>query len=287
MTEPDNDTHTPVRPAAGHARRQSSLAGFKPFLLAGLLVVIGLLVGLNFLLGGSGDSSAPDAPVAGAITIGPPPGGFPTERDTPLAPPSEPPALPSGGTPSGSAPVSPSEFTFYETLKKPSHDPGATVGLTPPKSPSNPPARTAPAPSAPASAAKATAEPPKPAPSKSAAAATPAAPSHAAAPKPVPAKNRVIETTTAGHGAHQYTIQVAAFRQQEMAEQMIKELNKKGHEAYLATASSSDGNGKTYRVRVGRFATREEADRTAKQLAANGKLHPFITTIDPGTSKKG
>jgi cell division septation protein DedD len=80
---------------------------------------------------------------------------------------------------------------------------------------------------------------------------------------------------------------VAAFRQQEMAEQMIRELNKKGHEAYLATASSSNGDGKTYRVRVGRFATREEADRAAKQLAAKGKLHPFITTINPEAAKKG
>jgi len=260
--ESGNKTGTPMRSASGHAKRpQSSLAGLKPFLLAGLLVVIGLLVGLNFLLGGSGESSAPNAePVPGAMTIGPPPGGPPpggVSSDQLTTPSSPSPGSPTAGNP----PVAPSEFTFYETLKKSSTDPAATVGLTPQKSP----------PKAPAKAAQSK-TPAKAAPQKPAA-------------KPAPARNRVIDTTTADNSAFHYTVQVAAFRQQAMAEQMIGALNKKGHEAYLATASSSSGT--TYRVRVGRFATREEADRLAKQLAAKERLHPFITTVDPGASKKG
>lgn len=273
--EPENEERATARAASGHARRpQSSLAGLKPFLLVGLLVVIGLLVGLNFLLGG-GESSAPNAePVPGAMTIGPPPGGFPSERAEQKGPP----APSSGPSAARGAPVAPSEFTFYETLKKQSHDPGGTVGLTPSNAPS-----TAPVPSKSTTAAT----PPKsaaPAPSKSTTAAVPP-PSHAEAPKPAPAKNRVIDTTTARNSGLRYTIQVAAFGQQSMAEQMIKALNKKGHDAYLVTASSS--NGKTYRVRVGRFATREEADRVAKQLATKERLHPFIATIDPGSLQKG
>jgi cell division septation protein DedD len=263
-TEPRNDERPPARAAGGHARQpQSSLAGLKPFLLAGLLVVIGLLVGLNFLLGGSGESSAPSItePVPGAMTIGPPPGGELSEQEAPrsaTAP--SPPDHAAGSTPAGSAPVSPSEFTFYETLKKPSNDPAGTVGL----SPSNTPAK----------------------PSKSTVSAPAPSPRPAAAPKPAPTKNRVIDTTTAENGGLHYTVQVGAFRQQAQAEEMIKGLNKRGHEAYLATASSSDGDGKTYRVRVGRFTTREAADRAAKRLAAREGLHPFIATIDPGASKK-
>ena len=262
LTAPDDDDPAPA-PAptrsAGHAKRQSSLAGLKPFLLAGLLVVIGLLIGLNFLLDGSGDVSTNSAPTPGAITIGPPPGQEmkPPQKgpEPPGSPASPSTALSTDSTTAGKAPTTPSEFTFYETLKKPPHDPAATVGLTPSK-----------------------AAPPK-------SAEAPAA--SAASPKPAPAKHGVIETTTAQNGKFRYTIQVGAFRQQSVADGLIAKLNKKGHDAYLVTASSPNGDGTTYRVRVGRFATHEEADRTAKQLAATEKLHPFITTIGPETEKKG
>jgi len=263
LTAPDDDEPAPAPPpptrSSSH-RRQSSLAGLKPFLLAGLLVVIGLLIGLNFLLDGTGEVSTNPAPTPGSITIGPPPGGQPQDRTTAPVPPAEP-SAPPAGAPAGSidkgqAPTAPSEFTFYETLKKPSHDPAGTVGLTPPK----PAAKQAPSKSAEAPAAES---------------------------KPSPAKNHVIETTTARNGKFHYTIQVAAFRQQSVADGLIAKLNKKGHDAYLVTASSPNGDGTTYRVRVGRFATHEEADRTAKQLAATEKLHPFITTIGPEAEKKG
>jgi DedD protein len=257
ITEPRNEAR-PTAQASGHAKRPpSSLAGLKPFFLAGLLVVIGLLVGLNFLLGGSGESSPTNAePTPGAITIGPPPGG---SLSGDVSPGQETPPSPPGSTSSGQTVVTPSEFTFYETLKKAPHDPAATVGLTPPKAP----AKAAP----PKSAAK-------PAPSKSVAAKL----------KPAPAKNHVIDTTTADNSTFHYTVQVASFRQQSMAEEMIKALNKKGHHAYLARGVFSEGV--TYRVRVGRFATREAADRAAKQLAAKEKLHPFIATVEPESSKK-
>jgi DedD protein len=253
ITEPRNEARLTAR-ASGHAKRPtSSLVGLKPFLLAGLLVVIGLLVGLNFLLGDSGESSPTNGePTPGAITIGPPPGGSlssdasPGQETPPTATTPGTSMSATGSTPSGQAPITPSEFTFYETLKKAPHDPAATVGLTPQKSQPKARSKTAPKPAA----------------------------------KPAPAKNRVIDTTTADKSTFHYTVQVAAFRQKSMAEEMIKALSKKGHEAYLMTASLSDGV--TYRVRVGRFATREEADRTAEQLAAKEKLHPFITTIEPG-----
>jgi len=269
-TDPQNELKPIVR-VSGHAKRPaSSLAGLKPFLLAGLLVVIGLLIGLNFLLGGAGDSSAPNSePTPGAITIGPPPGGRLSTGDSPgkktppastLSGPSQP-----GAAPSGRSSVAPSEFTFYESLKKPPHDPAATVGLTPPSSPAKPASKPASSPSAVADS-------------------KPAKPPSAA--KPPASKTHVIDTKTAENRSLFYTVQVAAFREQSMAEEVIKALNKKGHDAYLATASSPDG-GKTYRVRVGRYSTRGEADRVARLLATKEKFHPFVATVEPETEKKG
>lgn len=272
--DPQNEMRPTARPA-GHVKRPpSSLAGLKPFLLAGLLVVIGLLVGLNFLLGGSGESSPPTEPVAGSMTIGPPPGGVlsqgrssgqetPPTSTTGVSPTSSP-----GSTTSGQTPVTPSEFTFYETLRKAPHDPAAAVGLTAPKAPAKP--------APPKSAAKSVQSKPAAAPTKSSTTNS----------KPTPSKNRVIDTMTADNSTFHYTVQVAAFRQQSMAEEMIKALNKKGHDAYLATGASPDGDGVTYRVRVGRFTTKEEADHAAKLLAAKEKLHPFVATVEPESSKK-
>jgi cell division septation protein DedD len=257
ITEPRNEARPTAR-ASSHAKRPpSSLAGLKPFLLAGILVVMGLLIGLNFLLGGSGESSPMNAePTPGAIAIGPPPGGSLSSdvspgEETPLTATTPGPSTsPTDAHPSDQAPVTPSEFTFYETLKKAPHDPAATVGLTPKKSATK--------------QAK-----PKPA---------------VALSKPAPAKHHVIDTTTADNSTFHYTVQVASFRQQSMAEKMIKALNKKGHKAYMTTGASSDGV--TYRVRVGRFTTRKEADHAAKQLAAKEQLHPFIATVEPELSEK-
>jgi cell division septation protein DedD len=228
-----------------HVRRsRSPLSSLKPFLLVGLVVVIGLLVGLGTLLRTSdtapqdgvvtdrtaiNGADGEDQPlVPGAITVGPAP-------NTTFAP---------GAAGAAAAPVTPSEFTFYETLKKPPQDPAATVGLAPaPKS-------------------------------------TPASKS---APSPAPAAKvpRVIETAAAQTPAARYTVQVAAFRQQPIADRLIADLTRKGHDAYLVTTQLPDGT--TYRVRVGKFATREEAARAAKRLAAEEKVSPFVATVGPNS----
>ncbi|MEW6325597.1 MAG: SPOR domain-containing protein [Nitrospirota bacterium] len=227
------------------AAARSSISGLKPFLLVGVLVVIGLLVSLGALLRRSDR-------VDGAFTeqvreeerLGEGPAGEPTPGAMTIGRPTE----AASGDPAAPAmdgqPVSPSEFTFYETLKKPPQDPAATVGLAPA---------------------------PKPAAASKPAAAKPAAQSG----------SRVIDTAEAGASALRYTVQVGAFRQQPVAEQMIATLNRKGHDAYLMVAQLPDGV--TYRVRVGKFATREEANRAAKGLAAKEGLHPFVATIQPNS----
>ena len=235
---------------------RSPISGLKPFLLVGLLVVIGLLVGLGALLrpsdqmagdlrterieevGRAGDALEEEL-VPGAMTIGRPT-DQPMERDQASS-------AADAATPAPS--VTPSEFTFYETLKKPPRDLAATVGLTPPKPAPNPPKADA----------------------SSVQSSKPAAKS----------ASRVIETATAQSDTLRYTVQVGAFHQQPMAERLISELNRKGHHAYLMAAPVPDGM--TYRVRVGKFATREEAAQAAKRLAAQEGLHPFIATIPPNS----
>ena len=246
--EPD-ETPPPSRMMGrSHSSPRSSISGLKPFVLAGLLVVIGLLVGLGALLrqsdeiGGEAvtEQVAEDGPTVGAPSDEPVPGAMNIGRR-----PGSPTNADRNGPAAGAAdqPAPASEFTFYETLKKPSQDPAANVGFAPP------PAVAKPAPLG-------------------------VAPRGEAKPS-----SKVIETAGAGASSVRYTVQVGAFRQQPMAEEMIAKLNKKGHDAYLMVAQLPDGM--TYRVRVGKFATREEAKRAAEGLAAKEGLHPFVATVQP------
>jgi cell division septation protein DedD len=236
---------------------RSPIAGLKPFILVGLVAVAGLLVGLDLLLHHGDETSlsqtgiegSQDTLTPGAITIGEPPA--PTVADNPSTEATTPTAPSEDSTPA-------SEFTFYETLKKPPHDPAGTVGLLPKSTPAEPPTK----PAAPvAKAAKHSAP-------KSAA--------HASSPA-----GHVIATASVADGKLHYTVQVGAFREQPQAERLKADLTRKGHEAYVMSAKLPDGM--TYRVRVGKFTTRDEATAAAKQLAAIEGLHPFVATVQPNS----
>ena len=293
------------RPAAPKVSRQlgnrSPLAGFKPFLLAGLVVVIGLLVGLSLLLRQSGKSeSAPTTEVLtdkngpivpGAVSVGHAPSDSFAD-DGPLT---------DGSLSTPSKPASPSEYTFYETLKKSPKEPGSTAALTP-KPKNAPPAANAmlpppipppviatktppPAAAAPVKTADATPPPSSAVPALQAAA-TPStakpAPSSAEAAAPAPKVATAVPPSAkpaAPKVIPRYTVQVAAFTTQADAEKLIAQLHKKGHAAYLLATQLSTGM--SYRVRVGKYATREEATKAAQQLAAKEKLHPFVAALPP------
>lgn len=74
-----------------------------------------------------------------------------------------------------------------------------------------------------------------------------------------------------------WTVQVSSFRSRTLAEALRRELVAKGYDAYLVTIDSQDGRVR-YRVRVGSFATRGEADEVAARLRAERNLNPFVTT---------
>ena len=73
-----------------------------------------------------------------------------------------------------------------------------------------------------------------------------------------------------------YTVQVVAYRARPAAEEMERKLREAGFDAYVATISGDDSR-TTYRVRVGSFATRGEAQRMAERLRSERGLSPYVT----------
>lgn len=72
-----------------------------------------------------------------------------------------------------------------------------------------------------------------------------------------------------------WTVQLNAFRQERDASGLAKRLKDKGYDAYVA---STEIKGKTwYRVRVGHFATREEARALQEKLRAKENFTKSMT----------
>jgi cell division protein FtsN len=61
------------------------------------------------------------------------------------------------------------------------------------------------------------------------------------------------------------TIQVASLKDRKTASDMIARLKKKGYSAYITKAEVS-GKGTWYRIRIGSFNTREEAEKIRNRL---------------------
>jgi len=152
----------------------------------------------------------------------------------------------------------------------------------------NPPPETAqPAPKESAAAASTPAGPARPIPSEetrqakkqatvaapptstqppSSAATRPAAPATATAP-PLAAPG--VEVGSA------FTVQVAASRNQQDAEKLVKELKARGYAVFVVTPEFAHANDNLFRVQVGPFATREEAEQVRAKIAKEG-FKPFI-----------
>ena len=80
----------------------------------------------------------------------------------------------------------------------------------------------------------------------------------------------------AASSSQAWTLQVSSFRSRALAEEQMKRLTGKGYDAYLTVVQSENGQTR-YRVRVGSFATRTEAEQIAERLRADLKLNPFVT----------
>jgi cell division septation protein DedD len=79
---------------------------------------------------------------------------------------------------------------------------------------------------------------------------------------------------TSGQGMH--TVQVGSYRSKMQASTLVEKLNKKGYPAYLIEASIPQ-KGLWYRIRVGYFQTREEAEKISSEIKEKEKLFNYVT----------
>ena len=89
--------------------------------------------------------------------------------------------------------------------------------------------------------------------------------------KPAPAAAVPASTEPAGAG---FAIQVAALREREEADVIVKRLAGKGYPAYVVAPAK--GAPPVFRVRVGKFKDRNEADTVAARLQKEEQFKPWI-----------
>jgi len=101
------------------------------------------------------------------------------------------------------------------------------------------------------------------------------APPPVPAPKPQPpvvSSVTVPQSTTPGDG---YVIQVAAMLGHTDADAMAKRLSSKGYNAFILPLGETTPT--RYRVRVGKFKTKHEAETVAARLQKEEQFKPWIT----------
>jgi cell division septation protein DedD len=112
----------------------------------------------------------------------------------------------------------------------------------------------------------------KPAGEKPAQRAAPAATNAEPPPAPAPAPSADASPEPGGPG---YAVQIAALNVRSEAEAIAKRLSSKGYSAYVLAPAS--GTPAVYRVRVGKFPTRREADAMAARLKRDEQFNPWVT----------
>jgi DedD protein len=163
---------------------------------------------------------------------------------------------PERGRPAQPAPV----LSFYQELTAP-------ITAAPPLPPKPRPARPAtPEPVNPETPRRPA---PEPEPTPPVTAPAPAAAPALAPPPARPATERSLPE-------RRFTIQIASFKSRPQAETMRRALVDGGYDAYVSEGESA--NGARYRVRVGSYASRDDAQQAAQRLAGERRVSTFITT---------
>lgn len=93
-------------------------------------------------------------------------------------------------------------------------------------------------------------------------------------PPPVPAAVRTSKPATA-EAAGGYVVQVAAVKVRSEADTIAKRLASKGFPSFVTSPSAGDA--RVYRVRVGKYSDRREAESVARRLEKEEQLKPWIT----------
>jgi DedD protein len=104
---------------------------------------------------------------------------------------------------------------------------------------------------------------------------------HAPAPTPAAAEKTAAKAPPAAAAAPPsaltsgFAVQVTALRDRSDAEAIVKRLVAKGYQAYLL--NPLPGKPPVYRVQVGRYQNRSEADRIAARLKKEEQFSPWVT----------
>jgi cell division septation protein DedD len=107
-------------------------------------------------------------------------------------------------------------------------------------------------------------------------AAEPVKPAATSMQKPAPAAvSAPVRTDTDPTSSGRYAVQLAALRERGEAEAIVRRLVSKGYQAYVLVPKP--GAPPVYRVQVGRFQSRGEADRTAARLRKEEQFTPWVT----------
>jgi cell division septation protein DedD len=181
--------------------------------------------------------------------------------DAPAPPPSQaPPAAPAGSDPTAAPPPAPAadDLTYFDRLEKPKspaeqlHAPSADRGVK-----------------APGKAEK------KDKTDRNASRTERVAPSAPPAAQPKPAGLPASAAQTLEPAGQGYAVQIAALNVRTEAEAIAKRLTSKGYAAYVL--APPNGTPAVYRVRVGKFPTRREAESMAARLKKEEQFNPWVT----------
>ena len=94
-------------------------------------------------------------------------------------------------------------------------------------------------------------------------------------PKEVPKATTAQLPATAEPGGQGFAVQIAALNIRSEADAIARRLSSKGYQAYVLAPPS--GTPSVYRVRVGKFPTRREAESMAARLQREEQFKPWIT----------
>jgi cell division septation protein DedD len=182
------------------------------------------------------------------------PDGTPTASNVETAPPAPaaaPPtvAMPAGSDPTKAAPPA-DDLTYFSRLEKPAAAP-EHLKSAPEKA--EPPAPKA------AQAAKAAQAPPQ----------------RTAPPAPAPVESRAAALEVAEPAGAGFAVQIAALNVLGDAEAIAKRLSSKGYAAYVMSPPA--GAPTVFRVRIGKFPTRREAENVASKLQKEEQFKPWVT----------
>ncbi|MBI3493363.1 MAG: SPOR domain-containing protein [Acidobacteria bacterium] len=177
---------------------------------------------------------------------------------TPQPPVAAPPPTPAGSDPTSAAPPpAVDDLSYFNRLEKPN---APAEQLKPASAKSAGPAAAPTAAAAPAEKAARAEARQTPSPPPAAKAETRAAP----APPPAPAPS-----------SDGYAVQIAALNERDEADAIAKRLSSKGYSAYVLAPAA--GTPAMYRVRIGKFATKHEADTMAAKLQKEEQFKPWVT----------